>query len=348
MAGQHQKTIVGVLALTSILLVGIMVVMFGGGRTLFAETYDLHVQFLGGVVGVQDGQGVTLSGKRIGETKKVEFWNENNLSEGIRVIVAVETEYTLPAASHIEVVTSIMGFGRPTIRIVVDEPEAAGTMPTDGSAMIQGRMLPMLDQVFSPKIQDTLLGTTADIGKLAAALAPVATKIEELLEHRDIKDVDMEKVTANMATVIARLDDTIKNVNAIVGDPDNQQNLKAFLANSRKMTETGVKAMERGTEAMENVRDLSEAGNQIVADAGQLLRSLTGSVDQMSRVLSRLDQTLAALNSKTGTAGLLLNDNRLYEELLLSAKRLTKTLDDAREVMDIIKRGDLEIKGKVF
>ncbi len=39
-----------------------------------------------------------------------------------------------------------------------------------------------------------------------------------------------------------------------------------------------------------------------------------------------------------------LRDNRLYEELVLTTRRLTKALDDMREVLDIAKQGKLRIK----
>ena len=52
-------------------------------------------------------------------TKAVEFWNPDNLQEGVRVIVAVEEEYELPATSRVEISASLMGFGRPAILVIV-------------------------------------------------------------------------------------------------------------------------------------------------------------------------------------------------------------------------------------
>jgi hypothetical protein len=74
------------------------------------------------------------------------------------------------------------------------------------------------------------------------------------------------------------------------------------------------------------------------------MRQLTDTSDRLSTVLNRIDQTVLSLNNPQGTIGSLLNDNRLYEELLLSARRLTNALDDMREVLDIAKKGQLRIK----
>jgi len=343
MVDLHQKTIVGVFALAGLILLGIMVLMFGGGRTLFANTYNVDVHFPKGVVGVASGQSVTLNGKRIGQTTGVEFWRPDALQKGVRVIVAVEKQYALPASSHVKVSASIMGFGRPAILIVVDNPNDATQLPRDGTAEIEGEMIPTLDQVVPPEMQQTLVKTADHLGDLAAALKPVAANLQLLLEPRNVREVDLAETTANISTLIERLDKAVKNFNWLVGDADNQANFKQLIANSKTMSEHGIQAVQ-------NVNQLAIQGQKVAEDTGKLVRRLGQSADQISAVLTRMDQTLATLNSGKGSVGLMLNDKRLYEELLLSARRLSKMLDDVREVMDIVKKGELklQVKGSPF
>jgi len=339
MVDMHQKTIVGVFALAGLILTGIMVVMFGGGGTLFASTYDVSVRFPHGVVGVQEGQSVTLNGKRIGQTKAVEFWNPGNLQEGVRVIMAVDEEFELPATSRVEISTSLMGFGRPAILVIVEDPDDPGKLPRDGNATMQGMMIPMLDQVLTPDMQRTLGETAAHLGELAAALKPVAANLETILESRNVAQVDNAETTANVTTLIERLDIAVKNFDGLIGDPESQTNFKQMIANTRTVSEHAVRVAE-------NANTLVLDFQKVAGDTGRLVRNLANSVDEASAVLNQLEQTFAALNNQEGTVGLLLNDKRLYEELLLSAKRLTKMLDEAREVMDIVKKGELQLKLK--
>ena len=112
-----------------------------------------------------------------------------------------------------------------------------------------------------------------------------------------------------------------------------------MIANSKTVSEHAIQIAQ-------NANTLVLQGQTIADDTGRLVRGLAKSVDAASAVLTKLDRTFAALNNPEGTVGLLLNDKRLYEELLLSAKRLTKMLDEAREVMDIIKKGELRLKLK--
>lgn len=343
MVDTHQKTIVGVFALAGLVLTGIMVLMFGGGGSLFARTYDVSVHFPDGVAGVQEGQSVTLNGKRIGMTRAVEFWNPDNLQEGVRVIVAVEEEYELPATSRVEISASLMGFGRPAILVIVENPDDPAKLTRDGHAEIIGRMIPMLDQVLTPDMQRTLVQTAASLGKLAADLSPVAANLETILEPRNVREVDVAETTANLTTLIERLDAAVKNFNWVVGDPENRNNFKQMIANFKTVSEQGIQISQ-------NLNTFMLQGQKVAKDTSRLIRSLTKSVDEASAVLTKLDQTFTAINSREGSIGLLLNDKRLYEEMVLSAKRLAKMLDEAREVMDIIKKGQLkiEVKGKLF
>ncbi len=337
MAEKHQSTIVGVFALTGLIILAVLILMFGGGRSLLANTYDIQVQFLDGVIGVQDGQSVTLNGKRIGQTKAVEFWNPKNLEEGIRVIVAVDEEHDLPASSRVEIAASIMGFGRPAIEVKVGDAAAIpGNLDKDGSAEIQGKMIEMLDQVLPPEMQETLIATAEGITTLAEAMKPVMSNLEKLLEPRMVEEVDMKKATANLSTLAERMDIALKNFNHLIGDEENANNFKILLANIKQMSDLGIQFLG-------NANAFSTEGTRAVREATGLIHSLAETSDKASILLAEMDQTFKTINEGRGTAGLVLKDDRLYEELVLTARRMTKMLDEFREVLDMAKKGKLKI-----
>ncbi len=337
MTESRQNMIVGVFALTSVLVLVVMIFMFGGGSGLFTDTYNIEVYFKTALHGVQEGQGVTLYGKRIGETKGVEFINEDRMQDGVKVIVAVESQYELPASSVMKVASSIMGFGRPNIEIEVTQPDDPAKLPRDGTGTINGMVVHPLDQVLPPHMQTTLETAAEEFASLAAALTPVSENLNRLLESRDVEDVDLDKVSANLDSSIQRLDTVLKNINVIIGDPQNVENFAEVLANAREFT-------ERGIDVADNFAQLSADGQETVAHMNDLLTRLSMTADDMSSVLKNLDRTIVQINEGKGTAGLFLHDNRLYEEMVLTARRMSKTLDDFREVLDMAKRGELRIK----
>jgi phospholipid/cholesterol/gamma-HCH transport system substrate-binding protein len=336
MPDSSKKFIVAVFVIAAIVVMGGLVMAFGGGRRLLTDTYELNVVFKGGVQGVQQGQTVTLNGKRIGETTDLRFINDDALQDGVIVVVAVD-DYDLPSGCEMVVSPNIMGIGKPPVVIRVVDPSVREPLPRDGTAEIPGRVLPMLDQLLPPETQSFFKEATFNIGELASALKPVADNLNRLLEARSIQDVDAQSVTANLDTLVQRFDKVLQSIEIVMGNRTNQENIAALMANARTMSETGVTTME-------NIRDMTEEGKTVARDLDQLLKNLTAAGDQLSAVLARMDETMIALNSKSGTAGLLLNDNRLYEEMVLSARRLTKMLDDMREVLDLAKKGQLRIK----
>lgn len=336
MAERQQATIVGFFVLMGMVILGGLVMAFGGGRALFVHTYEMHVLFPEGVEGVQEGQAVTLNGKRIGETKALHFADESNLAKGVIVVVSVEG-LELPATCEMRVWPNLMGLGKPPISVVVTNPNDDRKLPMDGSGTIPGVMLPRMDQLIPKDMQVTFETATQHIGELAAALKPAAENLGRLLESRTMNQVDTASVTANLDTLIQRFDATLKSVLAIMGDPKNQQNMTELLANGRKMSESGVSAME-------NLRDMSGEGKQVTRDLSTLLQKLASATDDLSTVLKRLDQTVALMQEKTGTIGKLFTDDRLYEEMLLSAKRLTKMLDDMRTLLNKMNNGDFSVK----
>ncbi len=91
-------------------------------------------------------------------------------------------------------------------------------------------------------------------------------------------------------------------------------------------------------------RDRAEDGPQLMKDTSVLVGKLAEATDGLSSFLKGADQSLTTLNEGEGSAALFLRDNRLYEELVLTTRRLTKALDDMREVLDIAKQGKLRIK----
>lgn len=112
-----------------------------------------------------------------------------------------------------------------------------------------------------------------------------------------------------------------QNTNAIIGDKDNQANIKQTL-------EHITQATAQATETLKSFQQFSDVSAENVE---QVAAGLNDAMREF-RVL------LAKLNEGQGSAGKLLNDGRLYENLLDSSKELELALEqlkrwaaDARE-----------------
>ena len=150
-------------------------------------------------------------------------------------------------------------------------------------------------------------------------------------------DVDMmTKVTSILAPtqekieqVAASLDTLLTAMNAMFNDEAQHlirssiRNLDASLRNVRTLTTT----------AHHILNDERESLNKILTNFAKISEDLNeanipNTVHSLQSTLAQTEQLIRNLKEGEGTAGLLLNDPKLYEELVGSAENLSKLLDD--------------------
>lgn len=139
----------------------------------------------------------------------------------------------------------------------------------------------------------------------------------------------------------------IANANDILGDSDNQQNVKKTLAHltdaSGGLTgamKEAVQTMQDTRKAIEDFRSLAVTGTDTIksvdAKAERLVVSLVSTSDELSKAITQMRLTMEKVNTGNGTAGRLINDGRLYESLLESTSQLNVLLKDFKELIDKI------------
>src|SRR5215470_16845909 len=237
---RRQNLIVGLFAIGGLIVLGLLVMMFGDVLNFVtSHPYSLNVVFPhGATIALREGTAVTLNGKRVGQTTKIDFRDPQRPVSGLVVRISIDGKYGVPQGTTAQVLTSLMGFGRPALQLVVNEKIAnAPELPRDGKAEIIGTLVPMLDQLLPPDMQNTLETATRQLGQLADKLAPVADDLHHIIEVRSIEEVDTQKLTANLYTAVQRLDLAIKNLNTIIGDPESQKNFAETMANFRQTSE---------------------------------------------------------------------------------------------------------------
>ena len=127
----------------------------------------------------------------------------------------------------------------------------------------------------------------------------------------------------------------VDNANDIFGDPANKENIKTTLAHLSEAT-------NQATKTLEAFQRLSAAGATTLKNADAKLDDLVAAVvdtsEQLGKATVEMRLVLEKINTGEGTAGRLLNDGRLYENLLenteqiqLLAQELTAFVTQARQ-----------------
>jgi phospholipid/cholesterol/gamma-HCH transport system substrate-binding protein len=129
---------------------------------------------------------------------------------------------------------------------------------------------------------------------------------------------DVQKKLENLVDAISEL---AVNTNLIVGDHDNQVNIKQMLANLETAAATANLTLQ-------SVKQFTDVGTEKAELLGDRLSSMAESFEG---TLSDLRQVLAKVDDGQGTAGKLVNDGRLYENLLESSQELEMALEQLKE-----------------
>jgi len=153
-----------------------------------------------------------------------------------------------------------------------------------------------------------------------------------------------EETQQKLDEMIAGITAFVKNSNEIVGNAENKANIQVLLA---KLAE----ASQQATEAMCELKEAAAAGKTTMQNTDarfeQLSASLVSTSDKLSEVLTHLGRVVDKIDNGEGTAGKLINDGRLYEQLLEDSRQLDLLLKDMRSFMvESNKKGYLPIKLK--
>ncbi|HSW44894.1 MAG TPA: MlaD family protein [Phycisphaerae bacterium] len=347
MTDTKRNLLVGLFVLGGLACLGVLIVMFGESRGLFGKRYTVTAKFER-IVGVREGTDVTLAGVWVGSVLGIRMVDATKPNEGINVVLDIDPQFSIPAGSVALVETPLMG--QPTINI---QPpgETIKLLPQDGKGEIHGVVKGPLESVIDPKFMAAIEKTTTHVGLLAEALTPAAKAIQDLLEQRTISQVEAsaetpQQIAANLYTTIERLHSVLKHFDVVLGDPTVQSNVRDTLANFKAASEEAHKATESlklfGEEARKTavgarqiigkVDATVDTSHQIVKDLGQKLLTTT---DQLSRLLDYLNSAGRDIAEGQGTMGMVLRDPHLYDELMLTVKRLG---DAATEMQVLIKQ----------
>ncbi len=142
------------------------------------------------------------------------------------------------------------------------------------------------------------------------------------------------------------------SANMIIGDSGNRQNIKETLANVKLATEQATKALksfevmsETGTKRIDQTADKAD----LTLDSIKALSDTsTVRVDEvageLSGAIARIRRILAKIDKGDGSAAKLLNDGRLYENLLDSSQELSLALEQLKELAAQAREKGIKIK----
>jgi len=348
----RRNLLVGSFALVGLGILGLLVVLFGQQAGWFARgQYRLNVRF-DSAAGIRTGTLVTVNGIRVGTVGKVGFVDVNNLLGGAYVEVRFDRGLKFTKGTQAETTEPGLGAGRPPILITpgpLDAPALAS------GEFIPGRMVKAIDSLIPREIVSSFDRTATQVGEAAAALSPVLKDLHEMIQPRDVTAVDLPAgPPGNLATAAVRLDAMLKHFNEVLGDPQVKSQLKGGVDNLHTMTEEGKQMMADLRVAAADAKEFTAGGRQLVSDTreavgridartAELARALLEALQQASLILTQLNGAAQKVNSGEGTIGRFVNDDRLYEAMVLTFRRLAETTEELRILVKDWQQGKVRV-----
>lgn len=261
------------------------------GKAVFANYKTFYVTY-SNVEGLVKSAPVTLNGLAIGKVNDIKI-NETNGS----IVVELQITSDFPISSTSAAVLYEPGFiGGKQIAI---EPDFKNTTLAVNGQELKG---------------DLKLSLTASIQE---KLVPLQVKFESVLVEVDqllkgVNSVLDKKSQENLKTTLSELSKTMVEIHAASAGAnsilkDNKSELKSVVANFKKVAT--------------NFASISDSLHK--ADLGKTVKSF-------SSTLAKVDAILLDLQSGKGSAGKLLKDEALYNNLQSTTKEMELLLQDVR------------------
>ncbi|QSB28657.1 MlaD family protein [Flavobacterium sp. CLA17] len=281
---------------TAILVIGSILLFIWGysflkGKDLFTDYKTLYVEY-DNVEELSASAPVTLNGLVIGKVIKITI---NETTGKLLVELQLKTDFPISKTSQAALYSPSL-IGGKQIKIV---PNLA-----DKELAEDGQILPATVE----------LGLTESLG---GKIEPIQQKLEKMLVSIDVLvsglnnvldkkgQEDIKKSLAELSQTMEQFHKASGTLNSILDT--NKGQINGVVTNFNKMSN--------------NFSKISDSLNK--ADLGKTVRNL-------NQTLAKVDGIMNNLNSGKGTAGKLLNDDALYNNLAKTSKELELLLQDVR------------------
>ena len=296
-AEKRRNVIVGIFVLIALCAFVWLIFMFGDLPAAVTKlgSFGVFVQFPT-APGVQKDTPISFCGYQIGRVTDVMAPAiRTDLNTGLAyhqalVVLSIDKKYAnIP--SNVQVKLMTRGLGSSYIELIADP-----TLPLTLHDPNRPETKFLVDQML-------LQGSTGVTSEFFPAESQ--KKLEELTDN---------------------LDTLITHANAILGDPQNKENIRASLANLSRVS-------GRATGTLEEFE--------------QFLAAWVGTGDELSQTTKELRMILEKINTGQGTAAQFINNGRLYDELLENTQQMQVLLQELRTFAEKVnEKGSFPIKLK--
>ncbi len=356
MEHKNRDFIVGAFALIAVACFGWLVFMFGDLPGFVSKMdADIITIYFPEVPGIQESSAVLFKGYPVGKvidiSPPVVMENKTNPDQKMfsKVDVTISKEIFIP--ENIKPKIFQRGLGSSYIELTLpNEPSVNGLKNGDifSGELSQGSEF--ISEATQIKL-DSLIGSLSNLTQ--SLQSQLTTTTPEIVDNID------NDANANLTTAIMRLDTTLKSINDIVGNQQNQRNIINILEDLAEASSEAKLLVNSSNEYMkqtsENINNLVDSAGKTVNNIDTRTRLLTDTFnetalkaqtveDELVLTIKSLRMVIEQATDGEGSIDSLLNDPSLYESLTDTARKLTITLEEMRSLLEIWQENGVKMK----
>lgn len=315
MSPYRRNVAVGAVVLGGLIILGWMLIQFGGRIVTPFAPATIKVRFIADRAdGLSNGSGVSYRGVSVGRVDII-----TRAEDQLHVIIVAALDPKPPLPGNIRAIIRSQGLVGAGASIVIEttDPQPLGILKPNQEVLTRFVGLDILPPQFA---------------ELAEELRSTARQFREsqLISHLDEQIIKTGKL--------------IDSVDQLVANPDTQKSIHDSLDNIRNLTEKANRVADNLDKFSGDLQKLSTNASETMADARttitktqeqvlSLSKQTTDRMEQISRLLDQLQSIAEKVNKGQGTAGAMVNDNRLYESMVDTTKQLNATVLDLRRLV---------------
>jgi phospholipid/cholesterol/gamma-HCH transport system substrate-binding protein len=316
MSSYRKNILVGTVVLVAMVILGWMILKFGDRPAALFAPPQMRIFFIcDRADGVGEGANITFRGVIVGRVTKATREPDN---VHVTIEALVDKKPPLPGNITGEIKTQNLVGSNSNISLALTGPLPQGQLEEGKVYPCRFVGLDLLPPEFA-KLASTLNTAIADFND------------KHLIVHLD------EAVVATKAQ-IEKAGHAIDSLQAVIGDEKLRANLRQSMENIRTATETANRIGANLEKFSTELHSVTDNANGAIGDVRKTVtntdRQVSDRLEQMAKVLENLNSITAKIDKGQGTAGMLVNDPKLYESLVDSSRELKTTISDFNRLVE--------------
>ena len=347
---------IGMTVIVALVVLMGLIVLFTGLPEILQPGYEIRI-VADTTYDVHGGDSVHLAGIQIGRVVDISFTDPDQPAKGVTFVAKIDPEVNLPGNVQAYIFTKGV-VGAAYLELKDDGPQrtdpATGKVlevfPKDGSMAISIRHVG--SGLIPPELTDAIKSVMKLADNLNQLVAP-----EPALPVGVPTTAPAVAEPAGLKGTMGKLNRALDALSAVLGDVENQKNIKTSLANLTQATSSAREAMDSVKQFAEEARqtasrarttaeDFSKLATKSTQRIDELIGKLITDAEQISKLMAIVNRAAAKIESGEGTAGKLLNDPELYNSFLAATRQLNKLLIEFRQLVETWRKSGVELKLK--